>query len=58
MMCDDWSKVTRLYISLAKDGGGFVRGAIFYDSGKIREAFRLLQHWQLRHFPFSGFRFR
>lgn len=28
--------------TLAKEGGGFVRGPIFYDSGKIREAFRLL----------------
>jgi alpha-N-acetylglucosaminidase len=28
--------------SLAKDGGGFVRGSIFYDTGKVREAFRLL----------------
>ena len=28
--------------SLAKEGGGFVRGSIFYDSAKVREAFRLL----------------
>ena len=28
--------------SLAKDGGGFVRGAIFYDAAKVREALRLL----------------
>ncbi len=28
--------------TLSKDGGGFVRGAIFYDSVKVREAFRLL----------------
>ena len=28
--------------TLAKDGGGFVRGSIFYDSSKVREAFRLL----------------
>jgi len=27
---------------LAKDGGNYVRGAIFYDSSKVREAFRLL----------------
>ncbi|HEY1123760.1 MAG TPA: alpha-N-acetylglucosaminidase [Haloferula sp.] len=28
--------------SLSKDGGGFARGAIFYDSSKVRVAFRLL----------------
>lgn len=28
--------------SLAKDGGGYARGAIFYDTAKVREAFRLL----------------
>ena len=28
--------------SLSKDGGGFARGKIFYDTGKVREAFRLL----------------
>lgn len=28
--------------TLAKDGGGYVRGAIFYDTAKVREAFRLL----------------
>lgn len=28
--------------SLSKNGGGFVRGSIFYDSAKVREAFRLL----------------
>jgi alpha-N-acetylglucosaminidase len=28
--------------SLAEDGGSFVRGAIFYDTARVREAFRLL----------------
>jgi alpha-N-acetylglucosaminidase len=28
--------------SLSRDGGDFVRGAIFYDSVRVREAFRLL----------------
>lgn len=28
--------------SLSENGGGFARGGIFYDSGKVRQAFRLL----------------
>jgi alpha-N-acetylglucosaminidase len=28
--------------TLSENGGGFVRGSIFYDSSKVREAFRLL----------------